>query len=92
MSSPDPILTPSTSSPTTQALVFAGLRALLMVLGTFGITIPALTDSSNLTAVAGAVSVLIGIGWSFYQKFQDAQAAHRGATASAATGQAVKST
>lgn len=81
---------PSTPDVSTQTLIYTLLRALLNLLGAFGISFTALADANVLWAVAGAVSVIVSVGWSLWQKFQAARADHANSVASANAGQPLK--
>lgn len=89
----NPPAVPSTPDPDLQTLVYTAIRAALTILGAIGISTPAwASNPSALWAVAGAVALLVSVGFSFYQKFQAARAAHAAAVASAASGKPLKPT
>jgi hypothetical protein len=81
---------PSTPDVSIQTLVYTALRALLTILGTFGVSVSALSDASVLWGVAGGLSVLGSVILSFYQKFQAAHADHANSVASANAGRPLK--
>ncbi len=81
---------PSTPDPQIQTLVYTAIRAVLQILGTFGITWGATVSGAQWEMIAGALAVLIGIGWSFWQKIQAARANHAGNVASATVGAPVQ--
>jgi DMSO reductase anchor subunit len=84
-------VTVSTPNPAPAQLVLAVLRAVLLVAGVLGLTLPAaLNDQSTLAALAGAVSTLVGIGWQVIAEFQHADTTHAAAVASAQAGAPVK--
>jgi hypothetical protein len=84
---------PSTPNPETAVLIGTGVRAFLMIFGpvlaTYGITV---TSSSTEAIIAGigTLVTLVGVVWSYWQKFQQAKLDHAGNVASARGGQAVK--
>lgn len=83
--------TVSTPNPAPTQLVLAVLRAMLLIAGVLGLTLPAaLNDQSTLAALAGAISTLGGIGWQVVAEFQAAHAKHAVAVASAQAGVPVK--
>lgn len=79
----------STPNPTTQTLVYTGLRAVLQGLGAVGVVLPVALDASAVWQLAGAVSLLVGVVWSFWSKYTAARAQHEAAVASARSGVAV---
>ena len=81
----------STPDPTIQTLVYALIRAVLMLLGAIGVSTPAwASQPSSLWAMAGAISLIVGIIWSIVQKFQAAKQTHSAAVASAKLGRPVQ--
>ncbi len=81
---------PSTPDPQIQTLVYTAIRAGLQILGTFGVTWGLTVSAAQWEIVAGAIAVLIGTGWSFWQKIQAARAAHASNVASATVGAPVQ--
>jgi hypothetical protein len=83
--------TVSTPNPAPTQLVLAILRAMLLIAGVLGLTLPAaLNDQSTLAAFAGAISTLGGIGWQIVAEFRHASTTHAVAVASAQAGTPVK--
>lgn len=81
---------PSTPNPETITLIMTAIRAVIMILGAFGITWGAKVDQATWEVVAGGLAILIGLAWSLIQKFQQARLDHAGNVASARGGVAVK--
>lgn len=81
---------PSTPDLQTQVVVLTILRAVLLILGTFGVTWAQTVSGSAIEQIAGAVAILVGIVWSLYQKLQQARLDHAGNVASARAGKAIK--
>jgi hypothetical protein len=80
----------STPDVQTQVIVLAVVRAVLLILGTFGVTWAQTVSGSAIEQVAGAGAILVGIAWSLYQKFQQARLDHLGNVASARAAKAIK--
>jgi hypothetical protein len=84
---------PSTPNPETAVLIGTGVRAFLMIFGpilaTYGITVTS-SSTEAITAGIGTLVTLVGVIWSYWQKFQQAKLDHAGNVASARGGQAVK--
>lgn len=88
---PTPDVVTSTPDPSVQTLVFTALRAAMMIAGPIGLSTPAWANNpSTLWAIAGGVATIIGVGWSFYEKWQAARAAHASAVVSAQRGAPLK--
>ncbi len=83
-------LVPSTPDPQIQTLVYTAIRAALQILGTFGVTWGLTVSAAQWQIVSGALAVLIGLGWAFWQKIQAARAAHAAALLSASVGAPVQ--
>lgn len=80
----------STPDPTMQELFAAFIRAFMLVMGTFGVSVNILANADAVWALAGGLSMLVGVGWSIWQKFESARLAHASAVVSAKAGQALK--
>lgn len=85
-------MVPSTPDPEMQTLVLTAIRAVLTILGTFGITWGASVSQAAWQIVAGAVVLLGGVAWSFWQKFHQARLDHLGSVQSAMAGTPLKAT
>jgi hypothetical protein len=81
-----------TSTPDVQitTLVYTIIRSLLQITGAFGITWGQTVSGAVWQQVAGAVAIMIGLGWGMYQKFQQARLDHAGNVASARAAKAIK--
>jgi hypothetical protein len=79
---------PSTSAPTTTALVLSALRSLLMLGSSLGIYHGAV-DDATLTMWASVIVALGTAAWSLVDKFQAARKQHAAAVASAGARKAV---
>jgi protein-S-isoprenylcysteine O-methyltransferase Ste14 len=80
----------STPDIQTQVIILSIVRAVLLILGTFGVTWAQTVSGSVIEQAAGAGAILVGIAWSLYQKFQQARLDHAGNVASARAGKAIK--
>jgi len=81
---------PSTPNPQMTTLVYTALRALVTIAGALGLGVGAATDTVLMT-VSGAIVTLVGVVWSFVQKYRASSAAHDSAVASAAAGTPINS-
>jgi hypothetical protein len=80
----------STPDPQVAVIIYTVIRSLLQILGAFGITWGQTVSGSTWQQVAGAIAILIGLGWALYQKIQQARLDHAGNVASARAGKAIK--
>jgi protein-S-isoprenylcysteine O-methyltransferase Ste14 len=80
----------STPDIQTQVIILSIVRAVLLILGTFGVTWAQTVSGSVIEQAAGAGAILVGIAWSLYQKFQQARLDHAGNVASARAAKAIK--
>jgi hypothetical protein len=86
----DTTTTPSSPTPTAQVLVYTAIRSVLTTLGALGIGVGTQLPDSAWMIVAGCIVTLASVGWSFYQKLQQARLDHAGSVASARGGKAVQ--
>lgn len=89
-SSPDPSdVVVSTPTPDTTTVVLTIIRLILMIAGAAGLTSAHFTDA-ELVPIAGAISTLIGVGWTIYEQWHQAQLKHQSAVVSATRGRALQ--
>jgi O-antigen/teichoic acid export membrane protein len=81
------VTVPSTPDPQIATYVALAIRLIVTIAGTFGLS-TAYWTSDKITAVAGAVAVLVGAAWSSYELIRQAQMRHAAAAVSARLGQA----
>jgi hypothetical protein len=79
----------STPNPQMVTLVMALLRALIIILGAAGVTTAEFTDA-QLMPLAGALAVIGGLSWQFYEQFRQARIRHASVVASARGASAVQ--
>jgi len=80
----------STPDPTIQTLIYTLIRAIMQILGAFGVTWASTVSGATWEMVAGALAMIIATAWSVWQKVQQAQLNHAGSVASAAIGRPVQ--
>jgi hypothetical protein len=81
---------PSSPNPQIQVLIFTLIRAVMQILGAFGITWAMTVSAATWEIVAGALAILLSTVWGLWQKFQQARLDHAGNVASARAAQAIK--
>jgi hypothetical protein len=81
---------PSSPNPQIQVLIFTLIRAVMQILGAFGITWAMTVSAATWEIVAGALAIIISTLWGLYQKVQQARLDHAGNVASARAAQAIK--
>jgi len=82
---PDGNYVPSTSTPIPTNVILQLFRALILIAGTCGLTVPAaLQSESTLANIAGVVALVIGLAWQAYASWVHARQTHNAAVVSAA--------
>lgn len=75
--------------PQLATLIAAAIRAVITILGVFGLTHGVYTDT-QIMALAGALATIVGVSWTFYEQYRQAKLRYAAAVASARAGKAIQ--